>query len=338
MNSFEYTHGQLASSVPDTTRRNCLVWLGSCLALSESKAQSKYPDRPIKCIIPNSPGSSVDTIGRAVMTEMSRALGQAVVLDNRAGAAGAIGVEAARQAQPDGYTLLIGSSSAVTVAPFLQKAVPYQPLRDFELISLIGLLPNVLVCNTALPVGNVTEFLALAHSKPGQLRMASAGIGSVSHLAGAALQIKGRFEALHVPYRGGSQGVASVVAGETDWVLTPAPAAMGLVMSKRLKLLGHSMSAQYQPLGDTPAIAKELPGFEFSSWMGLMGPRGLPAHVIAQLNSALGRSLKSEQLQKVMEINGAIARHTSPDGFRSFLNQDIDTTRHAVQAAGIVAE
>jgi len=312
--------------------------LAAWAALSPLSAQTRYPDRPIRCIIPNSPGSSVDTIGRAVMTEMSRLLGQAVVLDNRAGAAGAIGVEAARQAQADGYTLLVGSSSAVTVAPFLQKAVPYQPLKDFDLISLMGMLPNVLVCNPALPVNSVTQFLALAKSKPGQTRMASAGVGSVSHLAGAALQVHGRFESLHVPYRGGSQGVASVVTGETDWVLTPAPAAMGLVTAKRLKLLGHSMSAQQHPLGETPAIASELPGFEFSSWMGLMGPRGLPPSTLALLNAISAQALKSASLLKVLETNGAMARHTTPEGFRSFLSHDIDITRAAVQEAGIQAE
>ena len=272
------------------------------------------------------------------MTEMSRLLGQSVVLDNRAGAAGAIGVEAARQAQPDGYSLLVGSSSAVTVAPFLQKAVPYQPLKDFELISLMGLLPNVLVCHPGLPVNTVTQFLTLVKSKPGQTRMASAGIGSVSHLAGAALQVHGRFESLHVPYRGGSQGVASVVSGETDWVLTPAPAAMSLVAAKRLKLLGHSMPTQHHPLGDTPAIAHELPGFEFASWIGLMGPRGISPTIVSLLNARMAQALKSDSLQKVLEANGAVARHSTPDGFRSFLSRDIDNTRLAVQAAGILAE
>jgi tripartite-type tricarboxylate transporter receptor subunit TctC len=338
MSTFQTSTGTLPAKLAVVSRRDWLMALAAWASLFPVNAQSKYPDRPIKCIIPNSPGSSVDTIGRTVMTEMSRLLGQAVVLDNRAGAAGAIGVEAARQAQADGYTLLVGSSSAVTVAPFLQKAVPYQPLKDFDLISLMGLLPNVLVCNPALPVNTVTQFLSLAKSKPGQTRMASAGIGSVSHLAGAALQVHGRFESLHVPYRGGSQGVASVVSGETDWVLTPAPAAMALVTAKRLKLLCHSMSAQLHPLGDTAAIASELPGFEFASWIGLMGPRGMPPTTVALLNALMAQALKSEQLNKVLETNGAIARHATPDGFRSFLSHDIDITRSAVQAAGILAE
>lgn len=320
------------------SRRHWLMALTAFASLSPLGAQSRYPDRPIKCIIPNSPGSSVDTIGRAIMAEMSRLMGQAVVLDNRAGAAGAIGVEAARQATPDGYTWLLGSSSAVTVAPLLQKAVPYQPLKDFDLIALMALLPNVLVCHPSWPVNTVTQFLALAKSKAGQTRMASAGIGSVSHLAGAALQVQGRFESLHVPYRGGSQGVASVVSGETDWVLTPAPAAMALVTAKRLKLLGHSMSAQLHPLGDTPAIASELPGFEFASWVGLMGPRGMPPATLALLNALSAQALKSESLHKVLEANGAIARHATPEAFRSFLSRDINTTRMAVQAAGILAE
>ena len=301
-------------------------------------AQKNYPDRPIKAIVPNSPGSSVDTIGRLVMNEVSKLIGQPLVIDNRAGAAGAIGVEATRSAFADGYTVLIGSSSAVSVAPFLQKAVTYQPLRDFDLISLVALLPNVLVCHPSLPVNSVAQFLAYVRSKNGETKMASAGIGSVSHLAGAALQAAGGFESLHVPYRGGSQGVASVVSGETDWVLTPAPAAMSLVTGKRLKLLGHSLNPTLHPLGNTPAIGSGLPSFEFAGWIGLMGPLGIPASVVASLNKTVVQALQSPSLAKAFETHGAIVKSSTPEEFRSYLTKDLDITRRAVQAAGVKAE
>ncbi len=320
------------------SRRDLLICsLGSSFS-SALFAQRNYPDRPIKTIIPNSPGSSVDTIGRLVMNEVSKLIGQPLFIDNRAGAAGAIGVEATRSALADGYSVLIGSSSAVSVAPFLQKAVTYQPLRDFDLIALVALLPNVLVCHPSLPVNSVTQFLAYARNKNGDTKMASAGIGSVSHLAGAALQVAGGFESLHVPYRGGSQGVASVVSGETDWVLTPAPAAMSLVAGKRLKLLGHSLAPTHHPLGNTPSIGSELAGFEFASWIGLMGPTGMPASVVSLLNKTVAQALQSPSLAKALETHGAIVKSSTPEEFRSYLTKDLDTTRRAVQAANVKPE
>jgi tripartite-type tricarboxylate transporter receptor subunit TctC len=245
---------------PDAlSRRHLLAAAGSLAASGASWAQAAYPDRPIKVVVPNAPGSSVDTIGRLACAEIGRGLPQPFVMDNRAGAAGALGVELVRNAPPDGLTLLVGSTSAITVAPLLQKAVSYQPLRDFDFLSLLALLPNVLVCNPALPVQNVAQLVAYAKAKGESSNMASAGIGSASHLAGVALQAAAGFKSLHVPYKGGAQGVASVVAGETDWVLTPAPAAMGLVGAGRLRLLGHSMSAAARPLGDTVSIADTVP-------------------------------------------------------------------------------
>ena len=320
------------------SRRDVLLaGIGVGLAVP-AHSQSTYPDRAIRTIVPNSPGSSVDTIGRVVMTELGKLLGQPVVMDNRAGAAGAIGVEMARQAAADGYTLLVGSSSAISVAPLLQKAVAYQPLRHFELISLMALLPNVLVCHPSLPVTSVSEFVRLAKERAGEWRMASAGMGSASQLAGEAFQSAGGFKSLHVPYRGGSQGVASVVAHETDWVLTPAPAAMSLVAGKRLKLLGHSMPAGTHPLGDTPAIGTELPGFEFSGWIGLMGPQGLPASTVALLNRQVAQALQTPAVRQAFETHGAVAYPTRPEAFRTYLSKDIAVTQAAIRAAGLQAE
>ena len=167
-----------------------------------------------------------------------------LVVHNKAGAAGALGVEIGRTSAPDGYSFIVASSSSITVSPLLQKAVHYDLLNDFDFISLIVLLSNILVVRPALPVTSVAELIAYAKSKRGNTNMASAGIGSVSHLAGVALQTAGGYQSLHVPYKGGSQGVASVVSGETDWVLTPAPAALGLVAAGRLRLLAHSMPEQ----------------------------------------------------------------------------------------------
>src|SRR6185369_5524007 len=242
----------------------------------------------------------------------------------------ALGVEVARTAAADGYTLLVGSSSAISVAPLLQKAVNYQPLRDFEFVSLLALLPNVLVCHPALPVQDVAQLIAYAKGKGGSTNMASAGIGSVSHLAGIALQAAGGFKSLHVPYKGGSQGVASVVSGETDWVLTPAPAAMSLVHAGRLRLLGHSLAPSAQPIGTTPSLGSTVAGFEFASWIGLMAPRGVPQRVLETLGRGVEAALQRPELQKAFESNGAVPSASSSEQFRLLVARDMDSNRKAI--------
>lgn len=297
-----------------------------------------YPQRPVKFIVPNAPASSVDTIARLVATPLALLLQQPIVIDNKAGAAGALGVEAGRAAPADGYTLIVASSSALTVAPLLQKAAHYDPLKDFDLISLMVQLPNALVCNLALPVASTAELIAWAKSRGTASNMSSAGIGSVSHLAGVALQSAAGFQSLHVPYKGGSQGVAAVVSGETDWVLTPAPAAMGLVAAGRLRLLAHSMGTETQPLGSAPAIEQTVPGFEFSSWVGLVAPRGLPPAVAGTLQRVLVQVLQQPELRKAFEPHGAVPSAGTPQAFRDFLVRDIELNRKAIQLAGVQPE
>ena len=235
-------------------RRSAALALGSgCFwpgqSIGQNNAQTTaFPQRAVKLIVPNSPGSSIDTIGRILSTHLSAYFSialnanQNIIVENKAGAAGALGLEVGRAMPADGYALMLASSSSLSVAPLLQKAVKYEPLKDFELIALVALLPNVLVCNASLPVTSMASFVAYAKARPGRINMASAGLGSVSHLAGVALGSAAGFESLHVPYKGGSQSAASVVSGETHWTLTPAPNAMSLVKAGRLKVLGHSMA------------------------------------------------------------------------------------------------
>lgn len=328
---------------PEISRREVLTTLSYALtgALASTRAAAQaapYPQRPVRLIVPNAPASSVDTVARLVGNALAPLLQQAIVVDNRAGAAGALGVEAGRIAEADGHTLIVASSSSMTVAPLLQKAARYDPLKDFDHLTLLALLPNALVCNSALPVRNTADLIAWAKAKGNASNMASAGIGSVSHLAGVALQSAAGFQSLHVPYKGGSQGVASVVSGETDWVLTPAPAAMGLVASGRLRLLAHSMAAGARPLGDTPAIAQTVPGFEFSSWIGLMAPRGLPAAITETLQRSLSQLLQQPELRKAFEPHGAVPAPGTPQQFREFLAHDIESNRRAIRLAGVQPE
>ena len=302
------------------------------------RSAGNWPQRPVKFIIPNAPGSSVDTIGRLLMIEMAKSLQQAAVADNKAGAAGSLGAEATRLASPDGYTLFMGSTTAISTAPLLQKAARYDPLVDFELISLVALLPNVLVCNPSLPIKTTRDLIAYAKSKGDKSNMASAGVGSASHLAGLAFQSAAGFTSLHVPYKGGSQGVASVVSGETDWVLTPAPAAMSLVAGDRLRLLGHSLPVGASGVGDAPSLATAVPGFEFAGWIGLLAPKGLPPAISTALTETVQKALQSREVIQAFETNGAVPSSSTSAEFRRFLERDIATNKKAISMAGIQAE
>ena len=312
--------------------------LSAAWPLMAHSQEGDFPSRPIKLIVPNAPGSSVDTIGRMLGNQLASGAGLKNFVENKAGAAGAIGVDAGKTSVPDGYTLIIASSSSITVAPLLQKAISYDPLKDFDFVSMVAVLPNVLVCNTALKVDNVADLIAYAKANPGKVNMASAGPGSVSHLAGVALTTAAGFESLHVPYKGGSQSVASVVSGETHWTLTPAPAAMALVKGGRLRLLGHSLAKGIRPLGNVPAIADTVPGFEYGSWIGLMAPKGLPPAVADRLRKSLVTALQQPALREAFDANGAVPSASTAEEFRAYLTRDIEQNRKAISAAGVKAE
>src|SRR5436853_5410470 len=185
-----------------------------------------YPNRPVRLMVPNAPGSSVDTLSRIVATSLSEVLGEQVVIDNRAGAAGVIAMEIAKDASPDGYTLISATTAASTIARLLQKKPTFNPVTDYDYVLQFAETPNILVVNPSLPVKSVKELIAYAKGKGDDLRMASAGNGSQSHMSGAYFLQPAHMESLHVPYKGGGPSVAAVIGGESHWTLTPAPAVM----------------------------------------------------------------------------------------------------------------
>ena len=252
-----------------------------------SASAQDYPTHPIRLIMPNAPGSSIDTLGRLLGVRLGEALGQTIVIENRAGAAGAIGIETAKTAAPDGYTLLFASASGMSAAPLLQKKIPYDPLNDFAFVSLVAVMPNVLAVNPALPIHSVKDLIEYSRANKGKVNMASAGPGAISHLGGVLLMVMGDFESVHVPYKGGGPSVASVVAGESHWTIAPAPSTMSLVKSGRLRAIGHTMPQRAPLFGDMPAIAETLPGYDYSGWAGLLAPKATPR---ADRRPAAGRA------------------------------------------------
>ncbi len=325
------------------TVKPCLLTLALATACCSALAQAaepiqNYPSRPIRLIMPNAPGSSNDTMGRIAAARLGDALGQQIVVDNRAGAGGLLGMEIGKNAIPDGYTLISPSTAATSIAPHIHKKLPYDPVKDFEFISLFGVTPNVLVVNTALPVKSVKELIDYAKAKGGKINMASAGIGAQSHLTGAALMIAAGFDSLHVPYKGGGASVAAVVAGESQWTFTPAAAVMSLVKSGRLRALGQSLPKRTALLGDMPAIAETIPGFSYSGWYGLTAPKGTPKAILAKLRENLIKVMHTHEARDQYALQGAEVVTNTPEEFRKFVQQDIINTGKVVKAAGLKAE
>ncbi len=300
-------------------------------------AAGNYPNRPIRMLMPNAPGSSTDTLGRFVANKLGDVLGQQIVVDNRPGAGGIIGMEIAKSANPDGYTVISASNAAMSIAPHIHKKLPYDPMNDYAFLSLFAVTPSVLVVNPALPVKSVKELIDLTRAKQGQVNMASAGLGSQSHLAGALLKAMGKFESLHVPYKGGA-GVAAVAAGESHWSINPAPSVMSLVKAGRLRAIAHTLPKRSPLLGDLPAIAEFIPGYDYSGWQGILAPRATPKPILDKLRAALLKTMSLPEVNDALHTQGAEVVTNTPEEFRKLVQDEIKKIGPVVKSAGLKVE
>ena len=308
------------------------------ILISAAPAAQDYPTKPIRLMMPNAPGSANDTLARIVALHMSEVLGQQIVIDNRAGAGGVVGMEIGKNGIPDGYTLVAASTAAMSIAPHLYKKLPYDPIKDYDYIGMFGVTPNLLVVNQQQPPKSVKDWVEWARSRGTQLNMASAGAGSQSHLTGIALIVAAGVQSTHVPYKGGGASVAAVVSGESHWTITPAPAVMNIVNSGRLRALGHSLPQRTALLKDIPPIAETIPGFQYSGWNGLLAPRGTPKPILDKLAAALQKAGNSPELRKQFAQQGAEVVLSSPAEFRKHVAEEIKSVAAVVKAAGLKAE
>lgn len=305
--------------------------------VSAADATRSYPNRPIRMLMPNAPGSSTDALGRVVANKLGDILGQQVVVDNRSGAGGVLGMEIAKNANPDGYTLISASTAAMTIAPHIHRKLPYDPLKDFAYLSLFAVTPNVLVVNPGLPVKSVKDLIDLAKAKAGQLNMGSAGSGSQSHLAGVLLQTMGQFESLHVPYKGGAS-TAAVAAGESHWSINPAPSVQGLVKAGRLRAIGHTLPRRTAMLGDMPAIAETVPGYQYGGWQGLLAPRATPKPILDKLRDGLMKAMSLQETRDALNKLGAEVVTNTPEEFQKFVQEELKKFGPVVKMAGLKVE
>ena len=314
------------------------VAAGGPVLAADAAVTKDYPNRPIRMLVPNAPGSSVDTLGRIFAQSLTNVSGQQVVIDNRAGAGGVLGMEIGKNANPDGYTILSASTAAMTIAPHIQTRLPFDPVKDYEFVSIFGITPNVLVVNPSLAAKNVKELIDYCRGKNGQVNMASAGPGSQSHLAGVLLMSLGKFPSLHVPYKGGGPSVASVVGGESQWTITPAPAVAGLIRSGKLRAIAHSLPKRDPLLADLPPVSDTVPGYEYSGWNGLLLPRGTPRAIVDKLRSLLLQAVQTPELRKAFEAQLTQVYTNTPSEFRAFVVKELKEMGPVVKAAGLKVE
>ena len=310
---------------------------GAAASAAAADAAKNYPNRPVRLIVPNAPGSSVDTLSRIVGTSLSEALGQQVVMDNRPGAAGIIAMEIAKDASPDGYTLISATTAASTIARLLQKQAAFHPVNDYAYVVQFAETPNILVVNPALPIKSVKELIAHAKGKSKDFRMASAGAGSQSHMSGAYFQQAAKFESLHVPYKGGGPSVASVVAGESHWTLIPAPAAMSHVNAGRLRGIAHSLPKASPLFPTLPPIADTIPGFDYSGWQGFFFPKGTPRPIIDKMRTAVVKTMERPDVKKGMAFQATAIVIREPAEFRKVVEESMVKNAKLVKALGLTS-
>jgi tripartite-type tricarboxylate transporter receptor subunit TctC len=312
-----------------------LAAAGASAFAAAADPAADYPVRPVRLLVPNVPGSAVDTLNRIVATKLSEAMGQQVVIDNRGGAAGVIAMEIAKHALPDGYTLIAATTAASTVAVHLQKKPTFHPVNDYDYVAQFAETPNALVVNLSLPIHTVKDLIAYAKKHGEQCRMASAGSGAQSHLSGAYFQQVAAIHCLHVPYKGGGPSVGAVIAGESHWTLTPAPAVMSHVYAKRLRVIAHSLPKRTPLLPDVPAIAETLPGFDYSGWMGYFVPKGTPKPIVAKIREAVVKTMETPEVKKGMALQATEIVVRGPEEFRKVVRDSFEKNGKLVKALGL---
>jgi tripartite-type tricarboxylate transporter receptor subunit TctC len=311
---------------------SCIITL-SLLALPVA-AQS-YPTRAVRLVVPSSPGGGTDISARILAPQLTRFLGQQVVVENRPGAGTMIGGEAVARAAPDGYTLLMGIST-LAINPAMYRKVPYDALKDLAPISQAVSLSNVLVVHPSLPAKSVKEFVALVKPRPGQINFASAGVGTSPHLSMELFLVMTGLKMLHVPYKGSGPGVTDLIAGHVPAMMPNMLSAQPHIKSGRLRALGVTGSKRAPGADDIPTIAEAgVPGYEAVQWYGVLAPAGTPRDIISKLHTGVVRALQNPEVRQRLLNDGAEPIGSSPDEFAAYLRSETAKWAKVTQAAGI---
>jgi len=307
------------------------------LAFAQGAPAQGFPNKPIRLIAPFAPGGALDLIARGIAQKLSESLGQAVIVENRSGASGAIGSEAVAKSAPDGYTLLLGATTTHGINPALNPKLPYDPVRDFTPISLVATIPHILVVNPSVPASSLAEFVRFARSKPG-MAFGSAGNGSPHHLAGEMLKAMAGIDIVHVPYKGSGPAMADVIGGQLQFMSVELTAAEPHLKAGKLRPLAIA-TAKRVPGVDLPTFTESgYPGFEVTAWYAIFGPAGMPEDVVSRLHAEIVKALATPDLRERFQKLGVTPVGGSAQELAAHVRAEIARWTQVVKTAGIKAE
>ena len=305
------------------------------LALADAAYSQAYPNRPLRAIVPVAPGGGTDTTGRLIAAKLGEALGQQIVVENRPGAGGSVGADNAAKATPDGYTLLIGSIATHAVNPVLYRKLPYDHVKDFAPISMIGTAPNVLVVHPSLPAKTLAEFIAYAKANPGKINYGSSGIGSPPHLSMELLRSMTGINVVHVPYKGAGPALADLLGGQVQAMCTSLAGQIGYIKSGRIRALGVTTAQRNAQLPDVPTIIEGgVPGYEVTIWYALFAPAAVPKPIIARLNAEMVKLLNAPDMKERMTLHGLDAASSTPAELAAFVKAETAKWAKAAKDSG----
>ncbi|CAB5679680.1 Argininosuccinate lyase [Delftia tsuruhatensis] len=312
--------------------------LGAALAPVQAGAQA-YPSRPVRIVVPYPAGGTTDIIARLAAAQLTERLRQPFVVENRAGASGAIGSAAVAQAAPDGYTLVMGTASSHGINPALQKNLPYDAVRDFSPVTLVASTPNIIVVHPGVPVKTLAELLALARARPGQVNFGSTSAGGSPHMSAELLKMMAGVDMVHVPYKGASPMLTDLMGGQIQVGFDNLPSTIAFVRSGKLRALAVTTAQRWPGAPEIPTVAESgVPGYEVSGWFGLLAPAGTPRAVLDALQSAIAQAVQAPEVAGQLRGLGAEPVASRPEAFARQIRTDVDKWRGVAKATGVTLE
>lgn len=309
--------------------------LAACVVLGQPAVAQPYPGKPIRMIAPSSPGGPVDTIARVVAQGMTETLGQQIVIENRAGAAGQIGAELVAKATPDGYTVLFGFSGPLAISPNTNKNTPYDPLKDFATVSQVAAAPYVLLVHPTVPAKSVMQLVALARARPGQMNFASGGNGTGLHMAGALFNVTAGTRIVHVPYKGAGPGIAALMGGEVDMMFNGLSPSLSHMRSGRVRALAVGGSKRSALVPELPTVAESGLKFNTTGWYGIVAPRGTPQLAIAKLHAETVRALNLPAVKDQLTKLAVDSIGSTPEQFTTLIREELAMWAKVIKSAGL---
>jgi tripartite-type tricarboxylate transporter receptor subunit TctC len=313
--------------------------LALVVAACAAHAQSSYPAKPVRFIVPFPAGGPLDIVARVLAQDLNRGWGQPVLVDNRPGAGGNIGAVVVAIAPPDGYTILMGAVSTHAINVWLYAKLPYDPIRDFAPVTLVTSVPNVLVVHPSVPAQNVRQLIALAKARPGQLNFASGSTGSAGHLAGELFKKMAGIDMVHIPYKGAAPAVTDLLAGHVSLMFDNMASALPNIRAVRVRALAVTTLRRSPFLPDIPTISEAgLRGFDIGTWFGIFAPAGTPRDIVLRLNGELARILKTPATKERLATMGAETMPDTPEEFAAFVKSEMNKYAQIVRASGAKAD